>query len=117
MRKQPSSKVISFRIERKLAARLHKKAIAQRLSLNSYIKDLFLEALIQQELRDDLLELHDEVREIGVEVSDLRRDLARVLSKLLTELADWDEGEAEDWILYRFSGQLPSDYEGGKDLS
>lgn len=95
--------MISFRLESKLAARLNKKAIAERLSLNQYVKELFINALVQQDLRDDLMDVHSEVQDVGTEVEGLRRDIALLLSKVLVELADWDEEQAKDWIGFNFS--------------
>ena len=103
MKKSPATTVITFRLERKLAARLNKKAVAEHLSLNQYVRSIFIEALVQQDVRDDLTEIHTDVEDLGAELEGLRRDLALLFSKLLIELADWDEKTAQDWILYNFS--------------
>lgn len=99
---------MSFRIESKLAASLTKKAIAQRLSLNQYVKDIFVDALVQQDVRDDLMELHHEVQELTADVDGLRRDIALILAVLLTELAEWSEEEVQGWILAHLGGNAQS---------
>lgn len=99
---------MSFRIESKLSARLNKKAIAERLSLNQYVKDIFVDALVQQDVRDDLMEIHNEVQDLAADIDGLRRDIALLLSVLLTELAEWSEEEAQNWILSHLGGYAPS---------
>lgn len=93
---------MSFRIESKLAASLTKKAIAERLSLNQYVKDIFVDALVQQDVRDDLMEIHNEVQDLAADIDGLRRDIALLLSLFLTELAEWSEEDAQSWILSHF---------------
>ena len=111
MKKRPASKVVSFRIESKLAARLLKKALAERISLNQYVKDIFVDALIQQDVRDDLMEIHHEVEDLAAEVDGLRNDIALLLSLLLTELAEWSKEDAQHWILTNLGGAVPSSVE------
>ena len=111
MKKRSASKVVSFCIESKLAARLLKKALAERISLNQYVKDIFVDALIQQDVRDDLMEIHHEVEDLAAEVDGLRNDIALLLSLLLTELAEWSEEDAQRWILTHLGGGVPSSVE------
>ncbi|NER93513.1 MAG: toxin-antitoxin system HicB family antitoxin [Symploca sp. SIO1B1] len=108
MKKSPATTVITFRIERKLAARLNKKAVAEHLSLNQYVRSIFIEALVQQDVRDDLTEIHHEVQDLTADVDGLRHDIALMLSVLLTELAEWSEEEAQRWILAHLGGYAPS---------
>lgn len=103
MKKQPSTKTISFRIDSKLAAKLRKQALEQRLSLHEYVRDLFLDALSQQDLRDEVVELHSEIQNIGAEIDDLRHDVAVVLHKFLVELTEIEETEAKGWIMRHLS--------------
>ncbi|MGI0485487.1 hypothetical protein ACN4EK_08640 [Pantanalinema rosaneae CENA516] len=105
MKKQLSTKTVSFRIDGQLAAKLNRQALDQRLSLHEYIRELFLDALSQQPLRDEVIELHSELRNISAEIDDLRHDLSVILQKFLMELADMDEDEARSWMISRLSSQ------------
>ncbi|MBE9117252.1 toxin-antitoxin system HicB family antitoxin [Lusitaniella coriacea LEGE 07157] len=98
MKKKPSSKTISFRIDSRLAAKLHRQALEQRLSLHEYVRELFLDALSQQELRDEVIELRTEVQNVGVEIDELRHDVSVVLYKFLVELAEMEEEAAKGWM-------------------
>lgn len=109
MKKQPSTKTISFRIDSKLAAKLRKQALEQRLSLHEYVRDLFLDALSQQDLRDEVVELNGEIQNIGAEIDDLRNDLSVLLYKFLVELTEMEEENARTWIVSRLTSQgLPA---------
>jgi hypothetical protein len=98
MKKATASTTISFRISRQLASELTKKAIAERLSLHEYARNSFLDALAQQELRDEVGNLRSDVQEIGAAIEDLRHDLLAVLCQLLVELTDLEPEEAQRWI-------------------
>ena len=105
MKKQLSTKTVSFRIDGQLAAKLNRQALDQRLSLHEYIRELFLDALSQQPLRDEVIELHSELKNISAEIDDLRHDLSVILQKFLMELADMNEDEARSWMISRLSSQ------------
>ena len=105
MKKKPFSKTISFRIDSQLAAKLHRKALEQRLSLHEYVREILLDALSQQELRDEVIELQSEVQSIGAEIDDLRHDVSVVLYKFLVELTEMEEEEAKGWMARNLSSQ------------
>lgn len=100
--KRKSSTTVSFRIDSKLASDLTKKAIAQRLSLHEYTRDMFLDALAERELRDDLIDLQSEIQDVGTAIADLRHDLSLLFCKFLTELTDLEPEEAQSWISSNF---------------
>lgn len=100
--KRKSSTTVSFRLDSKLASDLTKKAIAQRLSLHEYTRDMFLDALAERELRDELIDLQSEVQDVGIAIADLRHDLALLFCKFLVELTDLEPEEAESWISSNF---------------
>jgi len=105
MKKKLSSKTISFRIDSQLAAKLQRQALDQRLSLHEYVREKFLDALSQQELRDEVVELHSELRTISAEIDDLRHDVSALLQKVLIELTDMEEDEVFTWMASRLSAQ------------
>lgn len=102
MRKKQASVTISFRIDSKLASDLSKKAIAQRLSLHEYTRDMFLDALAERELRDELLDLQSEIQDVGTAIADLRHDLSLLFCRFLVELTDLEPEEAQSWIASNF---------------
>ena len=67
-----------------------------------------MDALVQQDVRDDLMELHHEVQELTADVEGIRRDIALLVSVVLTELAEWSEEEAQGWILAHLGGYAQS---------
>lgn len=103
MKKKNSSKTISFRIDSRLEAKLHRKALEQRLSVHEYVRELFLDGLSQQELRSEVIELRSEMQNIGAEIDDLRHDVSAMLYKFLVELTDMEEEEARSWMASHLS--------------
>jgi predicted nucleic acid-binding Zn-ribbon protein len=97
-----TSTTISFRIDSKLASDLTKRAIAKRLSLHEYTRDIFLDALAERELRDELVELHGQVQDVSTAIEDLRHDLSVLFTNVLAELTDLEPEEAESWIASNF---------------
>jgi hypothetical protein len=103
MKKKISSKTISFRIDSRLAAKLHRKALDQRLSLHEYVRELFLDALSQQELRDEVMELRSEMQNFGAEIDNLRHDFSVLVCKFLVELTEMEEEETRSWMANHLS--------------
>jgi predicted nucleic acid-binding Zn-ribbon protein len=98
MKKQPSSTTISFRIDSTLANELKKKGLSQRQSLHEYARNLFLDALAERDLRDQVIDLQSDVQDVDAAINDLRHDLSWVLYKFLTELTDLEPEEVQSWI-------------------
>ena len=97
------SKTISFRINGKLAGKLSRKALENRQSLHEYAREIFLDALSQQEIRDEVIELRDEMQNFSAELDDLHHALSIVLYKFLVELIDVDDEKAREWIALNLS--------------
>lgn len=105
MKKTASSKTISFRIDGKLARKLSRKSLELRLSLHEYAREIFLDALSQQDVIDEVTEMRHEMRDVRSDIDDLRYDLGVMLSKLLIELTDADEDTVQQWMTINFSSQ------------
>ena len=69
------------------------------------MRERFLDALSQQELRDEVVELHSELRNISAEIDDLRHDVSALLQKVLMELTDMEEDEVQTWMASRLAAQ------------
>ncbi|MGB3494732.1 MAG: hypothetical protein WBA57_18535 [Elainellaceae cyanobacterium] len=72
MKQRRTTEVISFRLERQLAADLRKKALMERMEFSEYIRDLLFEALAAHDLRTDLAEMQGVMDEIASDVSELK---------------------------------------------
>lgn len=105
MKKTPSSKTISFRIAGKLAGKLRRKALELGQSLHEYAREIFLDALSQQEIRDEVIELQHEIRNLRAELDDLRHDITLVSCKFLVDFAGADEDEIKQWFTLNLSSQ------------
>ena len=105
MKKKPSSKTISYRLDAKLAVKLRREALELGQSLHEYARDIFLDALSQQEIRDEVIELQDEIRNLRAELDDLRHDITLVSCKFLVDFAGADEDEIKQWFALNLSSQ------------
>lgn len=96
MKKTISSETISFRIDAHLANEVRRKAKdAGASSIHFYARELFLSALADLAIQDEINHLREGLSEVSQELLELRHDLQLLLVQVVVVLTELSVEEVE----------------------
>ncbi|MBE9155996.1 hypothetical protein IQ265_03990 [Nodosilinea sp. LEGE 06152] len=96
MKKTISSETISFRIDSHLADEVKRKATeAGASSIHFYARELFLSALADLAIQDEVHQLREGLSEVSQELLELRHDLQLLLVRVVFVLTELSVEEVE----------------------
>jgi hypothetical protein len=94
-----SSSTISFRVARQISDEVKRRATESgATSIHTFARELFLSALANLSLEAEIGQLKDDLREVSLEILELRRDLYGLLVRLLASLGEISLSDAEQTL-------------------
>lgn len=94
-----SSSTISFRVAPHISDEAMRRATESgATSIHIFARELFLSALANLTLEDEFRQLKDDLRDVSLEILELRRDFYGLLVRLLASLGEISLSEAEQTL-------------------